>query len=267
MKNSGTYKTLFVFSFFKRYFRAYCSFRSEVSKEIILQGFLYGDSLTKEQKIESFLGREICKLYPDINKRYYIPDGQLVRIATAVFCTADVHLLREMITKDLIPKFLEISIKKPRYFLNSEHHRLKFRCLQPLLFLGSNIPTELPQTLLHALLTQNNQQSVTYLLEIYLAHYCSLGSNIFSKLLKELSNDTIKPQAAQSLISVVYLAYQSNPGIFRKDLKYIVQAVFPHSMGQNFASRIHAQHVVYELMRKIDDKRINSFKLGEFNEK
>lgn len=167
----------------------------------------------------------------------------------------------EMVSDFLLVKFLEVSRKKPRYFLNSEHHRLKLRCLQPLLFLSEL--SKIFEVLLKELLEQNNQQSVTHLLEVLLASICSEKFELLEKLLDELNlTRNHKPQAVQSLISIIFLAYRKNREILKGKLPLIINKIFIHTMGQNFATRLHAQFVIQKLMSHVEESsNLNCLKI------
>jgi hypothetical protein len=115
---------------------------------------------------------------------------------------------------------------------------------------------------LKELLEQNNQNSITHLLEIYLASICSKNSHLFDVILDQLDiSKNHKPQAIQSIISVTFLAYQKNEE-FREKTLGIIHKIFPHIMGQNFATRFIAQFVVGKLIERLpDDSDLRSFGL------
>lgn len=71
----------------------------------------------------------------------------------------------------------QLRAAKPRYYADSEHHRLKLRLVQTLAIIESCQPTEkcpLDDRFIHILLHENNQLNITYILECIIANRRSM---------------------------------------------------------------------------------------------
>ncbi|KAG5670340.1 hypothetical protein PVAND_000614 [Polypedilum vanderplanki] len=159
--------------------------------------------------------------------------------------------------RDKILLFAQISKKKPRYYPNSNIHRLKLRHYQPLLFCKT-LDEEVIDFLIYELIHINNQLNIQYLLEILISYH---KKNFLSILNDETSKLELKPQALKSIFSIAIMQIRSQCefDIAEIMLNDIYHKIFPFSMGQNFGVRIYSLLTIVLSFEHI--KSLKNFKI------
>lgn len=145
---------------------------------------------------------------------------------------------------DLVDDLMEkiSDMKNPRYFPNSLIHRMKLRCLQPVVFC-SRISEKSFNILTNELLTINNQPNVTYLIEIIIAK----NSLHFFEILKDVAKiQRLKAPALKSIFSIAIMQIRMCQD-FKTAKQMLVELhdlIMPFTMGQNFGIRTYAQAAI-----------------------
>ncbi len=168
------------------------------------------------------------------------------------------------LTSYLFKLSAELNSSKPRYYADSQQHRSKLRIIQALaiLFNRSKIWDDRLQT---ALLNENNQPNVTFILELMIGrtidpnHLINLLQEVsrWAKHTNELKKKKIYPKsfsqaktnsARQSIFVIMYYVCSK---LSSSDwaLKY-VENILPFTMGQHFNTRLFAQIAIVKIIEK-----------------
>ncbi|XP_037024426.1 uncharacterized protein LOC119066209 isoform X2 [Bradysia coprophila] len=135
----------------------------------------------------------------------------------------------------------DLNLSKPRYYADSQQHRSKLRIMQALAVLLSKSNTW-DGRLQAALLNENNQPNVTFILELM------IGRTVDSVHLKKLLQEAKSNSARQSIFVIMYYVCSrtSNNALA---LTYI-ESILPFTMGQHFNTRLFAQITVVKIIEK-----------------
>lgn len=107
----------------------------------------------------------------------------------------------------LIQKSIEISTKKPRYFKNSPHHRLKLRVICALAVLHRNENIRFwDSRLLKTVFDENNQTDVTLIAERIVA--MTIPKDVLLELVSKLPTMTASTQVSFLYMNFEYLCIE-----------------------------------------------------------
>ncbi|KAI8130849.1 putative methyltransferase TARBP1 [Lucilia cuprina] len=162
---------------------------------------------------------------------------------------------------DLLKYHMHLTKKKPRYFENSNEHRIKLR-IAICIYYGCNnmyktaISVDILDQIWNILLNENNQLNIVYFYEHILAIYEMREEVILSKL-QQAHNLTSCQQV--SIMSVVYTYVLTHRTDDNHTKFTIVSNLLALTMGANFQTRLFAQMYLYQLLKKDSFQNINGF--------
>ncbi|CAO1431213.1 unnamed protein product [Diamesa serratosioi] len=208
--------------------------------DILKQGLLYGEILTKDQKIESSISRGIYKTDPEMKKKSTLDGSKVVRLNNACFLK-EYSLDYEAVIETYIENFSELSRSKPKgYFLNSFIHHLKLRFLQPLFFC-THLSTKCKDILIFEIVNINNQTNISAIVEIVLAKFNVDVFGLLTNKKLDLKSTTLKSIFA---ILTMQIRSETQLDVMEVKLQKMIKLVMPYTMGQHFGTRIFAQAAI-----------------------
>lgn len=153
-----------------------------------------------------------------------------------------VEILKSL-KENLIQKSIEISTKKPRYFKNSPHHRIKLRVICALAVLHRNESIRVwDKRLLKPVFEENNQTDVTMIAERIIA--MAIPKTELLELVERLPSMTASTQVSVLSICFLFCKIHSDKNLAQQ----FIQTFLPYTMGQNFITRLNAQITIYYLL-------------------
>ncbi|CAO1432463.1 unnamed protein product [Diamesa tonsa] len=260
-KCTGTKKTYMLTKFYKTLFMLE---RTETLDPIIIeimkQGVVYGEILTKDQNIEAMISRRIHKQIPSMSGKSTVDGSKFIRLNS--ICYLRKHCKNyEDIVEELIVELGELSKKKPKgYFLNSLVHHQKLRYLQPVLFCQF-ISSKCEAILLNEIMNINNQTNISAIIEIILAHFDVDVWKLIEDEQLDLKSTTLKSIFA---ILTMQLRCENDSKAVELRLQKLITYVMPYTMGQNFGTRIFAQAAImqcWEHLQSVLAKKVPSEKV------
>ncbi|KAL5279983.1 TARBP1 family protein [Megaselia abdita] len=225
------------------------TYAKDEALEFLLSGLTYGDFQSGNDKIEfDYILDELRK---DVNspwKNYTCFPSQ-VRSVCLNACSSNIkseQILKEL-KENLVQKSIEISLKKPRYFKNSPHHRLKLRVICALAVLHRKESNRVwDDRLLKTVFEENNQTDVTMIAERIVA--MSIPKEVLMDLVTKLP--TMTPSTQVSLFSICFMFCKIHYDNVLS--QQFVQTFLPYTMGQNFITRLNAQITIFHLVTLFD---------------
>ena len=242
-KFSGTTKTNMLSTFYEIFT---CMIMDEVLDPVIIdimkQGVIYGEILTKDQKIEAIVSRRIDATNDTMTKHFSLDESKIIRLNSTCFLKK-YSIKYETIVEDLIEEFGEMSKKKPKgYFLNSLVHHLKLRYLQPVFFC-LYLSSKCQAILINEIININNQTNISAIIEIILAKF---NVDVISLLTNEKLD--LKSTTLKSIFAILTMQIRNETELEVVELKLqkMIELVMPYTMGQNFGTRIFAQAAIMQ---------------------
>ncbi|XP_037806459.1 uncharacterized protein LOC119600362 [Lucilia sericata] len=157
---------------------------------------------------------------------------------------------------DLLKYHMELTKKKPRYFENSNEHRIKLR-IAICVYYGCNniniVGGDILDQIWNILLNENNQLNVVYFYEHIIGKYEIREEVILSKLQQAHSLTSCQQV---SIMSVVYTYVLTRRTDHNTKLT-MVSNLLALTMGANFQTRLFAQMYLYQLLKKDYFQNIN----------
>uniref|UniRef100_T1GPZ6 tRNA/rRNA methyltransferase SpoU type domain-containing protein n=1 Tax=Megaselia scalaris TaxID=36166 RepID=T1GPZ6_MEGSC len=217
----------------------------EEALEFLMSGLTYGEFQSGNDKIEfDYVLEELKKDLTSPWKNYTCFPSQVRAVCLNALSS---NIKSDDILKDLkellIQKSIEISTKKPRYFKNSPHHRLKLRVICALAVLHRNENIRFwDSRLLKTVFDENNQTDVTLIAERIVA--MTIPKDVLLELVSKLPTMTASTQV--SLLSMCFMFCKINND--KALSQQFIQTFLPYTMGQNFITRLNAQITIYYLL-------------------
>ncbi|CAO1429025.1 unnamed protein product [Diamesa hyperborea] len=242
-KCTGTKKTYMLTKFYKTLFMLEKTETLDpIIIEIMKQGVVYGEILTKDQNIEAMISRRIHKQIPSMSGKSTVDGSKFIRLNS--ICYLRKHCKNyEDIVEELIVELGELSKKKPKgYFLNSLVHHQKLRYLQPVLFCQF-ISSKCEAILMNEIININNQTNISAIVEIILAHFDVDVWKLIEDEQLDLKSTTLKSIFA---ILTMQLRCENDSKAIELRLQKLITHVMPYTMGQNFGTRIFAQAAIMQ---------------------
>lgn len=197
--------------------------------------------------------REITKNQPNVQKTRYDFDSDIkIRGMCNSFLfkvqskssTKSNEFFNKLIDK-LINEFNKITKSKPRYFADSQHHRIKLRIVQTLSILF-DFTNSSNNFLLNTILNGNNQPNVNYIIECITAK--TISSESLIKVLENLNDLKMNPLQSIFVITFFKCCQKMDFDLAEKS----IEAILPWTMGQHFSTRLYAQITVLKFIEKFN---------------
>lgn len=242
-KCTGTMKTDMLTKFFETLFTLQMNETLDpIIIDIMKQGVLYGEILTKDQKIEGMISRKIYDANLTMSVHSTLDGSKFIRLNSTCYLRKNCENYEDIV-EELIVELGELSKKKPKgYFLNSLVHHQKLRYLQPVLFCRSISP-KCEAILMNEIININNQTNISAIVEIILAHFDVDVWKLFEDEQLDLKSTTLKSIFA---ILTMQLRQEQDAEAIEFQLQKLIKHVMPYTMGQNFGTRIFAQAAIMQ---------------------
>ena len=242
-KCTGTMKTDMLTKFYETLFTLQMNkILDPIIIDIMKQGCLYGEILTKDQKIEAMISRQIYDANPTMSVHSTLDGSKFIRLNSTCYLRKNCENYEDIV-EELIVELGELSKKKPKgYFLNSLVHHQKLRYLQPVLFCRS-ISSKCEAILMNEIVNINNQTNISAIVEIMLAHFNVDVWKLIADEHLDLKSTTLKSIFA---ILTMQLRHEQESEVIEVQLEKLIKHVMPYTMGQNFGTRIFAQAAIMQ---------------------
>ncbi|XP_055837829.1 probable methyltransferase TARBP1 [Episyrphus balteatus] len=214
--------------------------------KLLMRGLLFGEPLVGDVRLEHDYA--VRMNIPNLDSLSSFKTREICLKFLTTLCPKQVELLQIQ----LINESKNISIRKPRYFENSKHHRLKLRIAQALTILNHQSKYKWYDYYLYAILHENNQTNVTYMYEFIVA--TSISQQVLINQMENLADLSTSSQSSLFAISFLFCVHNKSDCEF---VSKLITLILPWTMGSNFNTRLYAQIAVYHLIKR--------FKIIEFD--
>ncbi|KAJ6649786.1 putative methyltransferase TARBP1 [Pseudolycoriella hygida] len=213
-----------------------CFLESESNLGHIQRMLLYGNPATGDQRVEN----DLCQLlYNDFD--WAAPSHIRFEFIDKFLRNVDGNAATQL-RNTLYEMSVNLNLSKSRYYPDSEQHRLKLRLVQALAILKDHRLNE-------AILTEQNQVNVTYIMELIVAATSDIKDAV--ALLEQAKTNS----ARQSIFVIMYYVCSRLRDAKGSDI--CIEKIIPFTMGQHFNTRLLAQVTIVKLIEKfysLDDK-------------
>lgn len=242
-KCTGTIKTDMLLKFYQTLFTLQMDEELDpIIIDILKHGVLYGEILTKDQKIEAMISRKINDANPSMSVLSTLDGSKFIRLNSTCYLVKNCKNYDDIVD-ELIVEFGELSKKKPKgYFLNSLVHHQKLRYLQPVLFCNV-LSLKSEAILMNEIININNQANISAIVEIILARFNAQVWKLLVDEQMDLKSTTLKSIFA---ILTMQLRSEQDPNAVDLQLQNVFKHVMPYTMGQNFGTRVFAQAAIMQ---------------------
>ncbi|KAM7362421.1 uncharacterized protein ACRADG_013119 isoform 2-T2 [Cochliomyia hominivorax] len=225
-------------------------FNVEEYKYLIVKNFDDKWANFKKHFINTFLERVVSKGETRIEESFIFHSIDNKHIFKRTTIPLEfLNTLKEFFEESL-DYHIELSKKKPRYFENSNEHRIKMRiafCINCFFSLCDykEINYSVLDKMWNIIINENNQLNITYFYEVTLGYFENREKLILNKL-KEAQTLTSTQQV--SIISVTY-GYFLNKTARAEVYNEVISYLLALTMGANFQTRLVAQMTLYKLLK------------------